>query len=164
MAMRRRDLLAGTAILVLSTMKSRAAVISGGLPWTPDGGSPPVPVRPGPWHYFTSEDSPSGHWPTASFHRIRRRPAARMPAAPYSLTVSWPAPMAGPRVITLVPLLCPAPNSRARNPPTGRRRPIARRWLRSIDIGGVGSVGDRRALMASSFAGGPSSNHQGSTM
>src|SRR6202007_3460807 len=56
MAMRRRDFLAGTAILVLSTMNSRATVISGGLPWTPNAGSPPVPVRPGPWHYFTSDE------------------------------------------------------------------------------------------------------------
>jgi gluconate 2-dehydrogenase gamma chain len=56
MVMRRRDFLAGTAILVLSTMNSRATVISGGLPWTPNAGSPPVPVRPGPWHYFTSDE------------------------------------------------------------------------------------------------------------
>src|ERR1700757_3637502 len=56
MAMRRRDFLAGTAILVLGTMNSRATVISGGLPWTPNAGSPPVPVRPGPWHYFTSDE------------------------------------------------------------------------------------------------------------
>src|SRR4030081_2565918 len=54
--MKRRDFLAGTAILVLSTMNSRATVISGGLPWMPNAGSPPVPVRPGPWHYFTSDE------------------------------------------------------------------------------------------------------------
>jgi gluconate 2-dehydrogenase gamma chain len=56
MTMKRRDFLAGTAILVLSTMHSRATVISGGLPWTPNAGNPPVPVRPGPWHYFTSDE------------------------------------------------------------------------------------------------------------
>src|SRR6202790_2402723 len=56
MMMQRRDFLAGTAILVLSTMNSRATVISGGLPWTPNAGSPPVPVRPSPWHYFTSDE------------------------------------------------------------------------------------------------------------
>src|SRR3984957_11213693 len=56
MAMRRRDLLAGTAILGLRTMKGRTALISGGLRGAPDGGSPPVPVRPGPWHYFTSDE------------------------------------------------------------------------------------------------------------
>src|ERR1700730_13083840 len=54
--MKRRDFLAGTALLVLSTMNSRAAVISGGLPWMPNGGSPPDRVRPGPWHYFTSDE------------------------------------------------------------------------------------------------------------
>src|SRR5580693_7533546 len=56
MAMKRRDFLAGTAILVFSTMNSRATIISGGLPWTPNAGSPPVQARPGPWHYFTSDE------------------------------------------------------------------------------------------------------------
>src|ERR1700731_5442467 len=56
MMMQRRDFLAGTAILVLSTMNSRATVISGALPWAPNAGNPPVPVRPGPWHYFTSDE------------------------------------------------------------------------------------------------------------
>src|SRR3984893_1685284 len=54
--MKRRDFLAGTAIPVFSTMNSRATVISGGLPWIPSAGSPPVPIRPGPWHYFTSDE------------------------------------------------------------------------------------------------------------
>src|SRR3981189_523761 len=53
---KRRDFLAGTAILVLSTMNSRATVISGALPWAPNAGNPPVRVRPGPWHYFTSDE------------------------------------------------------------------------------------------------------------
>jgi gluconate 2-dehydrogenase gamma chain len=56
MTMRRRDFLAGTAIMVLSTTNCRAVVISGGLPWAPNAGSPPVPVRPGPWVYFTSDE------------------------------------------------------------------------------------------------------------
>jgi gluconate 2-dehydrogenase gamma chain len=56
MMMRRRDFLARTAILVLCTTNSRATIISGGLPWAPNAGSPPVPVRPGPWHYFTSDE------------------------------------------------------------------------------------------------------------
>src|ERR1700680_3644652 len=54
--MKRRDFLAGTAILVFSTINSRATVISGGLPWIPNAGSPPPPVRPGPGHYFTSDE------------------------------------------------------------------------------------------------------------
>ena len=56
MTIGRREFLAGTAMLVLSTMKSRATIISGGLPWAPDAGTPPIPVRPGPWHYFTSDE------------------------------------------------------------------------------------------------------------
>jgi gluconate 2-dehydrogenase gamma chain len=55
--MRRRDFLAGTAMLLLSTANSRATIISGELPWTPNAGTPPVPVRPGPWHYFTSDEA-----------------------------------------------------------------------------------------------------------
>jgi gluconate 2-dehydrogenase gamma chain len=55
--MKRRDFLAGTAILVFSAMNSRATVISGGLPWTPNAGSPPPPAKPGPWHYFTSDEA-----------------------------------------------------------------------------------------------------------
>lgn len=57
MTIGRRDFLAGTAILVLSTIKSRATVISGALPWAPNAGSPPVPVRPGPWQYFTTDEA-----------------------------------------------------------------------------------------------------------
>jgi gluconate 2-dehydrogenase gamma chain len=56
MSMRRRDFLAGAAILVLSTIKGRATFISGGLPWAPNAGSPPVSVRPGPWQYFTADE------------------------------------------------------------------------------------------------------------
>ena len=57
-----------------------------------------------------------------------------MPAAPSSSTASWPALTAAPKVITPDRPSCPAPNSRARNRPTRRRRPIARRWPRSIAI------------------------------
>jgi len=57
MTMKRRDFLAGTAMLLLSTVQSRATLISGELPWTPNAGNPPAPVRPGPWHYFTSDEA-----------------------------------------------------------------------------------------------------------
>jgi len=56
MTMRRRDFLAGTAVLVLGAANSRATVISGGLPWTPNAGNPPVPITQGPWLYFTAEE------------------------------------------------------------------------------------------------------------
>jgi gluconate 2-dehydrogenase gamma chain len=56
MKLKRRDFLAGTAMLVLSAGNSRANIISGGLPWVPNAGSPPVPARPGPWLFFTSDE------------------------------------------------------------------------------------------------------------
>jgi gluconate 2-dehydrogenase gamma chain len=57
MAIGRRDFLAGTAMLVLSSTSGKATIISGRLPWFPDAGSPPEPVRPGPWHYFTADEA-----------------------------------------------------------------------------------------------------------
>ncbi len=48
----RRRLLSGTA-LVLFTASARAGTIAGGMPWAPGAGSPPRPVLPGPWHFFT---------------------------------------------------------------------------------------------------------------
>ena len=56
MHFRRRDLLAGTAIFLLSAASSRASVIFDQLPWTPDAGNPPLPVRPGPWVFFTGAE------------------------------------------------------------------------------------------------------------
>ena len=56
MPIRRRDLLTGTAIYLLFSASAGARIISGSLPWTPDAGSPPVPVRPGPWQFFTPEE------------------------------------------------------------------------------------------------------------
>lgn len=48
----RRRLLSGTA-LVLFTASARAGTIAGAMPWAPGAGSPPRPVLPGPWHFFT---------------------------------------------------------------------------------------------------------------
>jgi gluconate 2-dehydrogenase gamma chain len=56
MPFRRRDLLAGTAVLVLSGLASRAATISGQLPWEPNAGNPPLPTKPGPWLYFNGAE------------------------------------------------------------------------------------------------------------
>src|SRR4051812_12788704 len=54
---RRRDLLAGTAaLMVLLSTRSHAAIIRGALPWEPDAGAPPTPIRPGPWTFFTPEE------------------------------------------------------------------------------------------------------------
>src|SRR5689334_8681255 len=52
----RRDLLASTAVLLLSASFSKAGIISGQLPWEPFAGDPPVPVRPGPWVFFTADE------------------------------------------------------------------------------------------------------------
>src|ERR1700744_1432759 len=53
---RRRDLLAGTALFLLSAPASRAATISDHLPWTPNAGNPPAPIKLGPWQFFTGEE------------------------------------------------------------------------------------------------------------
>src|SRR3979411_3350725 len=53
---RRRGLLAGTALLLLTGFASRAAVVQGQLPWAPNAGNPPVPARPGPWAFFTGAE------------------------------------------------------------------------------------------------------------
>jgi gluconate 2-dehydrogenase gamma chain len=53
---RRRDLLAGTAIFLLAGSGSRAAVLSGNLPWAPNAGNPPPPVKLGPWLFFSGEE------------------------------------------------------------------------------------------------------------
>lgn len=51
--LRRRDLLLTTAFLLASGGMGRATVIAGHVPWWPDAGSPPRPVLPGPWRFFT---------------------------------------------------------------------------------------------------------------
>jgi gluconate 2-dehydrogenase gamma chain len=53
---RRRDLLAGTAVFLLGVSQSRASAISGVLPWAPNAGTPPTPVSPGPWLFFTGAE------------------------------------------------------------------------------------------------------------
>jgi len=53
----RRELLATTAVwLLFSTTYARARVVQGSLPWAPNAGTPPTPVRPGPRVYFTPEE------------------------------------------------------------------------------------------------------------
>ncbi len=56
-AVTRRSLMAGTAACVfLGGGSALAATVRGSLPWRPDAGSPPVPVTPGPWQFFTPEE------------------------------------------------------------------------------------------------------------
>jgi gluconate 2-dehydrogenase gamma chain len=53
MKLRRRDLLATTALFLGSGLLARAGTIGGELPWWPNAGSPPEPFRPGPWTFFS---------------------------------------------------------------------------------------------------------------
>lgn len=50
--MRRRDLLVGTAFALLAKAAG-ADIIAGSLPWTPNSGAPPLPIKPGGWQYFS---------------------------------------------------------------------------------------------------------------
>jgi gluconate 2-dehydrogenase gamma chain len=56
MRLHRRELLAGTATLLMSALPARGAVITGHLPWTPNAGDPPVAAKPGPWLFFTGPE------------------------------------------------------------------------------------------------------------
>ncbi len=54
----RRAFLASTAVaLFLTPGLARAAVVKGGLPWIPSAADPPIPVRPGPWLFFTADEA-----------------------------------------------------------------------------------------------------------
>ena len=52
----RRELLAGAAYVLLGGSQSKAAVIFGHLPWKPDAGCPPEPIKLGPWLFFTADE------------------------------------------------------------------------------------------------------------
>jgi gluconate 2-dehydrogenase gamma chain len=54
----RRSLLASTAaLLVAGATSARARTITGMLPWEQGTAAPPVPVRPGPWQFFTADEA-----------------------------------------------------------------------------------------------------------
>jgi gluconate 2-dehydrogenase gamma chain len=56
----RRRLLASTAIVAVTFLGSRAfgrTYPGGVLPWEPSETQPPIPVRPGPWLYFTADEA-----------------------------------------------------------------------------------------------------------
>lgn len=55
----RRSLLVSTAALVVvgGTTTSRARTLAGSLPWEPGTATPPIPVRPGPWMFFTADEA-----------------------------------------------------------------------------------------------------------
>src|SRR5258705_1415501 len=132
--MKRRDFLAGTAILVFSTLNSRATVISGGLPWTPNAGTPPSPARPGPWHYFTSDE---GRAIEALADRIippdRQTPGGKDSGCAVFVDRQLAGPYGRAEGHYNQPPFMPG-TSRVGNPPTGRRRPIAKHSPPSINI------------------------------
>jgi gluconate 2-dehydrogenase gamma chain len=54
----RRALLSGAAaVLLASTSISRAMTISQGMPWASGTATPPLPVRPGGWMFFTADEA-----------------------------------------------------------------------------------------------------------
>jgi gluconate 2-dehydrogenase gamma chain len=55
MKLHRRALLASVAYFAAGAL-ARASIIERELPWHPNAGTPPVPVRPGPWLYFTGNE------------------------------------------------------------------------------------------------------------
>ncbi|AXK81153.1 gluconate 2-dehydrogenase subunit 3 family protein [Pseudolabrys taiwanensis] len=57
MTIHRRQLLASAACIVLTAVASKAVVAQHALPWHPNAGAPPTPVRPGPWLHFTADEA-----------------------------------------------------------------------------------------------------------
>jgi gluconate 2-dehydrogenase gamma chain len=54
---RRRDLLTGTALVLVGETLAHAEVVTGKLPWHPDAGEPPEPVQPQGWKFFTPAEA-----------------------------------------------------------------------------------------------------------
>jgi gluconate 2-dehydrogenase gamma chain len=54
---RRRDLLTGTALVLVASEHAAAEVIAGERPWRPDEGAPPQPAQSGPWKFFRPEEA-----------------------------------------------------------------------------------------------------------
>ena len=52
----RRDVVVGTALVLIGDAATKAGVIRGSLPWHPNAGSPPQAVPAGPWLYFSAEE------------------------------------------------------------------------------------------------------------
>ena len=55
--MRRRDLLAGSALVLLSEGVSRGSVLPHRLPWRPDADQPEPPAAPGGWKFFSASEA-----------------------------------------------------------------------------------------------------------
>ena len=55
-AVSRREVLTGTALLLATAAAAPAETILGRLPWIPNAGNPPVPVKAGPWQFLSAEE------------------------------------------------------------------------------------------------------------
>ncbi len=55
--MRRRDLLAGSALVLLGEGVARGSVIAHRLPWRPNADQPEPPATPGAWQFFTAAEA-----------------------------------------------------------------------------------------------------------
>jgi gluconate 2-dehydrogenase gamma chain len=53
---RRSLLLSGAALFAVAGTDAQGGIISGVLPWQPNGGNPPPRIRLGPWEFFTAEE------------------------------------------------------------------------------------------------------------
>jgi gluconate 2-dehydrogenase gamma chain len=56
MPLRRRDLLATTACLLLGAVSAKAAILHERLPWLPNTADPPQRATPGPWLFFNGAE------------------------------------------------------------------------------------------------------------
>lgn len=54
---RRRLLYSTAAFLLVGATSGNARTISGAMPWSPGTATPPLPVRPGPWMFFTADEA-----------------------------------------------------------------------------------------------------------
>ena len=55
---RRRDLLTGTALVLVGEKLAGAEIISGKLPWHADETAAPEPAKAGPWKFFSGDEAP----------------------------------------------------------------------------------------------------------
>jgi gluconate 2-dehydrogenase gamma chain len=54
---RRRDVIAGSALLLVGRQLARGEIIAGQLPWHPGASAPPQPIQPGSWRFFTPAEA-----------------------------------------------------------------------------------------------------------
>ena len=53
----RREVITGSALLLVGASASRAEIIMGHLPWAPNAGNPPLAATSGPWLFFSAAEA-----------------------------------------------------------------------------------------------------------